>query len=225
MSVPTDARARHDLAVARLAASYARHPADAPVRLAKKTSNLFRARARTDAPGLDVALLDRVLAVDAERAHRRRPGHVHLRAPRRGHAAARPRARWSCPQLKTITLGGAVTGLGIESTSFRSGLPHESVLEMDILTGAGEIVTARPEGEHADLFHGFPNSYGTLGYATRLRIELEPVEPVRRPAARAVPRPRVPASPRWAPSSTRASTTASGSTTSTAWSSRRPSPT
>ena len=25
------------------------------------------------------------------------------------------------PQLKTITLGGAVTGLGIESTSFRNG--------------------------------------------------------------------------------------------------------
>ncbi|MDN5758157.1 MAG: FAD-binding oxidoreductase, partial [Tomitella sp.] len=86
------------------------------------------------------------------------------------------------PQLKTITLGGAVTGLGIESTSFRNGLPHESVLEMDILTPTGEIVTARPGGEHADhsyadLFRGFPNSYGTLGYSTRLRIELEPVDP------------------------------------------------
>ena len=43
------------------------------------------------------------------------------------------------PQLKTITLGGAVTGLGIESTSFRNGLPHESVLELDILTGTGEM--------------------------------------------------------------------------------------
>ena len=49
------------------------------------------------------------------------------------------------PQLKTITLGGAVTGLGIESTSFRNGLPHESVLEMDILTGTGEVVTASPD--------------------------------------------------------------------------------
>ena len=45
------------------------------------------------------------------------------------------------PQLKTITLGGAVTGLGIESASFRNGLPHESVLEMDVLTGGGEVVT------------------------------------------------------------------------------------
>ena len=76
------------------------------------------------------------------------------------------------PQLKTITLGGAVSGLGIEAASFRNGLPHESVLELDVLTGAGEIVTAIPGDE---LFAGFPNSYGTLGYATRLRIELEPV--------------------------------------------------
>jgi FAD/FMN-containing dehydrogenase len=76
------------------------------------------------------------------------------------------------PQLKTITLGGAVSGLGIEAASFRNGLPHESVLELDVLTGAGEIITAIPGDE---LFAGFPNSYGTLGYATRLRIELEPV--------------------------------------------------
>ena len=34
----------------------------------------------------------------------------------------------------------AVTGLGIESASFRNGLPHESVLEMDILTGTGEVI-------------------------------------------------------------------------------------
>lgn len=76
------------------------------------------------------------------------------------------------PQLRTITLGGAVSGLGIESTSFRNGLPHESVLEMDIFTGAGEVVTTRP-GEQ--LFDAFPNSYGSLGYATRLLIELERV--------------------------------------------------
>src|SRR5690242_18549281 len=80
------------------------------------------------------------------------------------------------PQLRTITLGGAVTGLGIESTSFRSGLPHESVLELDVFTGSGEVVTATAD-EHADLFSTFPNSYGSLGYATRLRIKLEKVPP------------------------------------------------
>jgi FAD/FMN-containing dehydrogenase len=80
------------------------------------------------------------------------------------------------PQLKTITLGGAVTGLGIESASFRNGLPHESVLEMDILTGTGDVVTASPDA-HSDLYRGFPNSYGTLGYSVRLKIELEAVKP------------------------------------------------
>ncbi len=81
------------------------------------------------------------------------------------------------PQLKTITLGGAVTGLGIESTSLRNGLPHESVAAVEILTGDARVVTATPAGEHADLFRGFPNSYGTLGYALSLTVELEPVAP------------------------------------------------
>src|ERR1700759_997822 len=80
------------------------------------------------------------------------------------------------PQLKSITLGGAVTGLGIESTSFRNGLPHESVLELDILTGAGEGVTASP-AQTAAPSRGFCNPSGSLGYSVRLRIELEPVLP------------------------------------------------
>jgi len=42
---------------------------------------------------------------------------------------------------------------------------------------AGQIVVARAEGPHSDLFHAFPNSYGTLGYALRLVIDLEPVHP------------------------------------------------
>ena len=93
------------------------------------------------------------------------------------------------PQLKTITLGGAVSGLGIESTSLRSGMPHESVLEMEILTGDGRVVTAAPDGEHDALYRGFPNSYGTLGYALSLTIELEPVDAVRAPAALPVRQP------------------------------------
>ena len=165
----------HDEAVQRLLTSYRSIPDGQPVRLAKKTSNLFRARAATSAPGLDVSGLGGVIEVDPDRRTADVQGmctYEHLVEATLPHGLV----PLVVPQLKTITLGGAVTGLGIESTSFRSGLPHESVLEMDILTGAGEVVTARPDGEHADLFHAFPNSYGTLGYATRLRIELEPVE-------------------------------------------------
>ncbi|BBX89131.1 FAD-linked oxidase [Mycolicibacterium boenickei] len=159
----------------RLLDSYRAIPPSSTVRLAKPTSNLFRARDRSDVKGLDVSGLTNVIAVDAEARTADVAGmctYEDLVAATLPHALA----PLVVPQLKTITLGGAVTGLGIESTSFRNGLPHESVLEMDILTGAGEIVTASPE-QHADLFRTFPNSYGTLGYSTRLRIELEPVTP------------------------------------------------
>ena len=60
-------------------------------------------------------------------------------------------APYVVPELKTITLGGAVTGMGVESSCFRNGLPHESVVEMDILTGTGEIVTCSPV-KNVDLF-------------------------------------------------------------------------
>ena len=78
------------------------------------------------------------------------------------------------PHRRRTTLGAAVAGLAVGPTSFRNGLPHESVLEMDVLTGAGAVVTTRP-GD--DLFDAFPRSHGCLGYATRLRIELEQVPP------------------------------------------------
>jgi FAD/FMN-containing dehydrogenase len=81
------------------------------------------------------------------------------------------------PQLKTITLGGAVAGVGIESSSHRHGLVHDTMLELEVLLGDGSIVTATPDNEHADLFFGFPNSYGTLGYALRVKARTVPVKP------------------------------------------------
>jgi FAD/FMN-containing dehydrogenase len=81
------------------------------------------------------------------------------------------------PQLKTITLGGAAAGVGIEASSFRYGLVHESLLAMDVLTGDGQVRTCTPDNEHRDLFFGFPNSYGTLGYALKLRTRAVPVRP------------------------------------------------
>jgi FAD/FMN-containing dehydrogenase len=161
--------------VERLKAQYAAIPAGDPVRLAKKTSNLFRPRTRATTPGLDVKAFDGVVNVDPAARTADVQGmttYEHL------VDATLPYGLMPLvvPELKTITLGGAITGLGIESSSFRNGMPHESVIELDILTGAGQVVTASRE-EHADLFFGFPNSYGTLGYALRAKIELEPVHP------------------------------------------------
>ena len=155
-------------------ASYRAIPVAAPVRLAKRSSNLFRARVRTKAPGLDTSGLTGVISVDPDS----RTAEVAGMCTYEDLVAATLPYGLSplvVPQLKTITLGGAVSGLGIESASFRNGLPHESVLELDVLTGNGAVVTASPD-QHADLYRAFPNSYGTLGYAVRLRISLEPVQ-------------------------------------------------
>ena len=46
-----------------------------------------------------------------------------------------------------------------------------------MLPGDGRVVTCTPDNEHADLFFGFPNSYGTLGYALRLKARTMPVKP------------------------------------------------
>ena len=163
--------------VAGLVAAYREVPAGSRVRLGKRTSNLFRFGApTTEVVHLDTAGLSGVIEVDREA----RTADVQGMCTYEDLVAATlPHGLMPLvvPQLKTITLGGAVTGLGIESTSFRHGLPHESVLEMDVLTPAGELVTAAPTGDHADLYSAFANSYGTLGYALRLRIELLPVKP------------------------------------------------
>jgi FAD/FMN-containing dehydrogenase len=170
-----EAQSAHAAGVERLLASYRAIPPSATVRLAKPTSNLFRAREKATAKGLDVSGLTGVIAVDPDA----RTADVAGMCTYEDLVAATLPYGLSplvVPQLKTITLGGAVTGLGIESASFRNGLPHESVLEMDILTGSGEVVTASRD-VRSDLFHAFPNSYGTLGYSVRLKIELEPVKP------------------------------------------------
>jgi len=168
-------RGTYQLTRERLLRELAALPAGAPVRLGKKTSNLFRQRTGVT-QRLDVQGLSGVLEVDPVARTADVLGmttYEELVDATLAHGLA----PLVVPQLKTITLGGAVTGLGIESSSFRNGTPHESVLEIEVLTGDGRLVTARPDNEHRDLFHGFPNSYGTLGYALRLVIELEPVRP------------------------------------------------
>ncbi|MFI6482900.1 FAD-binding oxidoreductase [Nonomuraea sp. NPDC050663] len=170
----------HHRAVEQIRQTYTDLPEGAKPRLAKATSNLFRFRdggkAAQRSAQLSARDLDEVISVDPVTMTAEVQGmttYEHLVDATLPHGLM----PYVVPQLKTITLGGAVTGLGIESTSFRDGLPHESVEEMEILTGDGRIVIARDDNEHRELFRAFPNSYGTLGYALRLRIKLKPVQP------------------------------------------------
>jgi FAD/FMN-containing dehydrogenase len=148
---------------------------DGSIRLQKSTSNLFRTRERSAGARLDVRSLDQVLHVDAANQT------VEVEGMTPYERLADACLASSCmplvvPQLKSITIGGAVSGIGIESSSFRHGLPHESVIDMEVLLADGEVVHCSPDNEHADLFFGIPNSYGTLGYILKLTARTMPVE-------------------------------------------------
>jgi len=147
-----------------------------PLGLAKRTSNLFRDRREGSKQRLDLGDFRHVLEVNVAEGWVDTEGLVTYEALVEATLAhgVMPQV---VPQLKTITAGGAVAGVGIEATSFRHGLVHDTLLEADVLLASGEIVTCRPDNEHRDLFLGLPNSYGTLGYALRLRLRTQPVRP------------------------------------------------
>jgi FAD/FMN-containing dehydrogenase len=80
------------------------------------------------------------------------------------------------PELKTITVGGAIAGCSVESMSFRYGGFHDSCSSYEIVTGRGEILECSPQREPVvfEMIHG---SYGTLGILTRAEFELIPAKP------------------------------------------------
>ncbi|MGH8801186.1 MAG: FAD-binding oxidoreductase, partial [Casimicrobiaceae bacterium] len=164
----------HAAKTARLLADLATAPAGARPAVSKPTSNLFRDRARPQGRRVGLAHFDDVVAIDTAEGWVDSEGMITYEALADA-TLARGCMPAVVPQLKSITLGGAVAGVGIEASSFRHGLVHDTVLEIEVLTGDGRIVTCTADNEHRDLFHGFPNSYGTLGYALRVRARTIPV--------------------------------------------------
>ncbi|HYS75267.1 MAG TPA: FAD-binding oxidoreductase [Burkholderiales bacterium] len=150
------------------------------VGLAKRTSNLFRDRIRGEniraRPRIDLSGFNEVVRVDVAGGRVEAEGmttYSDLVKETLAHGVM------PCvvPQLKSITLGGAAAGVGIEASSFRYGLVHDTLLALDVLLADGGIVTCTPDNEHRDLFFGFPNSYGTLGYAIKVTARTAPVKP------------------------------------------------
>lgn len=147
-----------------------------PLALSKSTSNLFRDRSQHRCRRVDLHQFDHVVGADIP------AGWVDVEGMMTYEALVdwcllRDMMPAVVPQLKTITVGGAAAGVGIEATSFRRGLVHDTVREMEVLLPDGQVVVCSPDNEFSDLFYGFPNSYGTLGYALRLRIDMVPVQP------------------------------------------------
>jgi FAD/FMN-containing dehydrogenase len=80
------------------------------------------------------------------------------------------------PELKTITIGGAVAGCSLESMSFKYGGFHDTCLEYEILTARGDVIVARPDGENGLLFQMMHGTFGTLGILSKLTFRLVPAK-------------------------------------------------
>jgi len=152
--------------------------ADGTVRLGKRTSsNLFRYKPRRDAARrIDLSAFNHVLNVDRERQTLDVEGLATFESVVDCTLPA-GLVPLITPELKHITVGGAIVGIGIESSGFRHGFVHDGLIEAEVLLPDGRIVLCTPENEHADLFRALPNSYGTLGYVLRAKMRLMPAKP------------------------------------------------
>ncbi len=113
------------------------HPRDCIISLSPSHLRSSRARVKHDARGLDAPGLTGVIGIDrgphADVAGMCTYGDLIAATT---HYGLSPLV---VPQLRTITLGGAVTSRGIRVSVVPQRPAPRVVLEMDILTGAGEL--------------------------------------------------------------------------------------
>jgi len=77
------------------------------------------------------------------------------------------------PEFKNITVGGAIQGLGVESSSFKHGLFEDSINAVDVVVGEGTLIHAS-KSNASDLFHAMFGSYGTMGVLVKVNLQLMP---------------------------------------------------
>lgn len=81
------------------------------------------------------------------------------------------------PELRRITLGGAVSGVGVESGSHRYGCVHDCCVAYEVLLGDGTYLTISADNEYSDLFYAIPGSYGSLAILVGIWIKIIPAKP------------------------------------------------
>jgi Delta24-sterol reductase len=80
------------------------------------------------------------------------------------------------PEFTNITIGGALLGAALESSSHYWGQVSDICIECEVILGNGEKIIAS-SGENSDLFYALSGSYGTLGILTAVKIQLIEAKP------------------------------------------------
>ena len=78
------------------------------------------------------------------------------------------------PELKTITVGGAVAGCSIESMSFVHGGFHDTCTAYEVVAATGDVLACTPDNEHALVFQMVHGTFGVCGIVTLLAFRLVP---------------------------------------------------
>lgn len=79
------------------------------------------------------------------------------------------------PELKTITIGGAVAGCSLESMSFKCGGFHDSCLEYEVITAKGDLLICN-KNKNKLVFQMMHGTFGTLGIISKLKFKLIPAK-------------------------------------------------
>lgn len=138
--------------------------------LSCKTSNTLRNRNKK---GLNLSHLNRILEICPDRAIVEPGVTFHFLCQETLKRGLIPPV---VPEFTTITVGGAVMGAALESSSHKFGQVNDICLEYEVILGNGEVVRANPE-ENRDLFYGLSGSYGTIAILTQVSIRLIPAKP------------------------------------------------
>jgi len=124
---------------------------------------------------LDMTSLDRILAID----------------PQEPAADCQAGVKWDTLVRQTIpqglvppvltnnlgvTIGGTISVAGLGVASFRFGAQGDQALELEVVTGAGDVVLCS-ESRNREVYDAVRSTLGQFGVITRARVRLRPCRP------------------------------------------------
>ena len=175
---PAECDALHAAKVARIASQLKAHPHTRPVSLRKSAPPHQVPKAadkRRFDDKIDISALTQIIDIDP--VTRTCTAEAGVQFDDLVEATLRyGLAPIIVPELKTITIGGAVSGCSIESMSFKYGGFHDTCLEYEVITAQGEVLTCTPENQNSLVFQMLHGSFGTLGILSKLKFKLVPAK-------------------------------------------------
>jgi hypothetical protein len=148
-----------------------------PVNLNYRTSSSYTIRSKSykkAGSSLDCSHLNQIIEIDRKRMIAKVEPRITMQALQQ-QLAKQQLTMVVVPELKQITIGGAVMGVGAESASHRYGCFNDTCVGYELLAADGHLLHLSAT-ENADLFYALPGSYGSLGALTAIEVQLQPAK-------------------------------------------------